>query len=54
LVKKISGHEVKCRDLLRYFRAYVDIFQVIQYLFKERVLTLSSIFLKFERQSIFK
>jgi hypothetical protein len=28
LVKKISGSEVKCRDLLRYFRAYVDIFQV--------------------------
>ena len=28
LVKKISGNEVKCRDLLRYFRAYVDIFQV--------------------------
>lgn len=27
VVKKISGNEVKCRDLLRYFRAYVDIFQ---------------------------
>lgn len=27
VVKKISGNEVKCKDLLEYFRAYVAIFQ---------------------------
>uniref|UniRef100_A0A914S695 Guanylate-binding protein/Atlastin C-terminal domain-containing protein n=1 Tax=Parascaris equorum TaxID=6256 RepID=A0A914S695_PAREQ len=27
VMKKINGHEITCRELLEYFRAYINIFQ---------------------------
>ena len=30
-VKKISGNEVKCKELVGFFKAYIDIFKVKSY-----------------------